>query len=1205
MGMNVKFDINHNPIPPTLLLITKSGRKFGMINATKINVRKNMTDGMEISFQVHKMTDGNKTPLWDEIRDFRLVWWKEQNMLFEITVEIDEDTETVKTISGTSLGRAELSQINLYLSINCIDDPNWDQTKPESEYIKSKFYDSENPNASILDRIVKYAPHYSIRHMDETLANLTKTYTFEWDGDNILDALNELAEEVGCLFVYDTGLDSNGAVVRYIDVYDLQMYCNNCHQRTDNLTGKCPNCGSTNMSPGYGEDTTIFLTSDELGKDIGFSSNVDEVKNCFKLEAGDEKMTADVINSSPSGTDRIYYFPGWIMEDMSDTLRAQLLAYEHLYKDFQTTYQFPIETRFFTKYNEMVTKYRAYNPDLPTITSPIVGYPALMKAYYNALDFKYFVESAMMPSVVIPEKSASQQAALITAANISPVAVSSGNMAAVSIDTARLAVKDMVKCICDSAHFKITINAGDTFTLASDQKSGTWRGSFHVVNYSDDTDVADSVTFSVTVNNQMKLYIKRKIDKALKKADTDTIKVSSLFSYDVTLNQFKTEIKKYGLNPAKAIMEAGQACLDILVAQSLPDGETWLQTDLYNPILDKLVYARAIVNERRSDLIKIDGEYTANGYVETYGMASEIALTASQVKLALNLQRFLGNDLWKEFQAYRREDEYKNDNYISDGLTTPQRFERAQEFLKIATDELYKSAELQHSISSSLNNLLYLDKFKPLLSHFDVGNWLRIRIDDEIYKLRLLEYDLDFDDFGNCSVEFSDVTKSGNYISDVKSVLDKATGMSSSYTSVKRQAGSGETSKQIINTWFADGLDATNTKIIGGADRQTQTWDEHGMLFRQYDSISDDEDSYEDTQMKIINSTIAITTDNWKTVKTAVGLFYYYDPDTGNLKQGYGVNGEVVIGKLMVGETLGLYNRNNTLKFDSHGLSVSNTTTNQSVVIDPSSSEIFKISKGTAKKIWMDSDGDAHFSGTLESSNAKITGGTFNISSDETDAFSVYAYSPLPLTPHDRNMGWVEITTNKYTYDGTIANIRGFEINQGEYFNKQDDNRQKTLRFLKSIELGIMEPYQSGWTMNAGVNVEERVLQLRGYDGIYMLDALYDQNGGLIVGSDRALKSNVETLDIESSANFVYSLKPSMFKYIAGTSGRYHHGFIAQDVKESMGENDWGVYVQSPANIRNQDQFLGLRYDEFIADIVATLQYQKQQIEELQSAISS
>ena len=105
---------------------------------------------------------------------------------------------------------------------------------------------------------------------------------------------------------------------------------------------------------------------------------------------------------------------------------------------------------------------------------------------------------------------------------------------------------------------------------------------------------------------------------------------------------------------------------------------------------------------------------------------------------------------------------------------------------------------------------------------------------------------------------------------------------------------------------------------------------------------------------------------------------------------------------------------------------------------------------------------------------------------------------------------------------------------------------------------------------------------------------------GTISKSDKDTKNTISPLSIEQCANFTYSLIPSQFKYNNGTSNRLHHGFIAQDVKKSMGENDWGVYVDSNSEEKGNK---GLRYEELIADIVGTVQYQKQIIDKQQKEI--
>ena len=107
--------------------------------------------------------------------------------------------------------------------------------------------------------------------------------------------------------------------------------------------------------------------------------------------------------------------------------------------------------------------------------------------------------------------------------------------------------------------------------------------------------------------------------------------------------------------------------------------------------------------------------------------------------------------------------------------------QKAQQFISVAQKEIYKSAELQHSISATLFNLLVMEEFEPLYDYFEIGNWIRIALDDTVYRLRLLSYSIDFDSLANITVTFSDVTQNGSGIADTESIFKQASSMASSY----------------------------------------------------------------------------------------------------------------------------------------------------------------------------------------------------------------------------------------------------------------------------------------------------------------------------------------------------------------------------------------------------------------------------------------
>jgi len=958
MLMGTNFDIMNIPESPTMILAHRNGRKIGEIKAENIVTKDSMINPDEISFNVQKYIDGKINLLWDKIIDFKLIWYKEADLWFEIYVDIDESDETIKNVLCKQLGQAETSQIMLYnIEINTENDIARD------EYIiPTVLYNKDNHEASLLHRIMEKANHYTIIHVDSTIAKIQRTFTF--DDISLYDAFQQIAEEIGCLFIFHSNSDKNGKIQRTISVFDLESNCNVCGHRGE-FTYKCPECGSSDVNEGYGEDTTIFVTADELGENIQFTTDVDSVKNCFKLEAGDDLMTATIRNCNPNGTDYIWYISEDVKTDMTKELIEKIDSYNVLFNAYQNDYIADIDLSILEQYNNLVKKYQVYNEDLQLISSPIKGYSSLMMAVYNTIDLSLFLQSALMPNVAISDTNATEQAALLTTENLSPVSVT--DVSHISLATANSVVLSVAKIIINSG-YRVKVNE-------SVLEGQTWIGNFVITNYSDEDDTAVSSTVSVEINDDYEHFVQQKIDKIIKDKNTEDLSITGLFKLDYNL--FCEELKKYSLNRLTSFYDACQACIDILIEQGIADSETWAGSDpnlydnLYVPYYRKLKAIEEEIQIRQNEINLIDGAYDSDGILVQNGLQTILNNIKKEIQKELDFQNYIGNELWLEFCTYRREDKYSNDNYISDGLNNTELFEKAIEFIKVAKNEIYKSAELQHSISSSLKNLLMIEKFKPLIKHFKTGNWIRVLVDDKVYKLRLLEYELEYDNIDSLSVDFSDVLKTASGESDQKSIISKVVSMSSSYGSVKKQANQGSESNKIIQQWHESGLDATNTKIIGGAGNQTQTWDSHGMLFREYDPITD---TYDNEQLKIINSTIAITNDNWETTKTAIGNFYYRDPKTNELKNAYGINGEVIIGKLVIGEGLGIYNESGSLNFDNNGFVVTNGT--NTVTIDPNSDSIFNIKSGEGNVLSFDDNGNLIVVGNIAAKSLTLLDNT-------------------------------------------------------------------------------------------------------------------------------------------------------------------------------------------------------------------------------------
>lgn len=136
----------------------------------------------------------------------------------------------------------------------------------------------------------------------------------------------------------------------------------------------------------------------------------------------------------------------------------------------------------------------------------------------------------------------------------------------------------------------------------------------------------------------------------------------------------------------------------------------------------------------------------------------------------------------------------------------------------------------------------------------------------------------------------------------------------------------------------------------------------------------------------------------------------------------------------------------------------------------------------------------------------------------------------------------------------------------------------------------------------------------------YSITAMGGFIGTIASDSDRNVKKDIKALEIEQTADFIYSLIPSEFRMKDGTSNRLHHGFIAQEVKEKMGDSDWGLFIDKKVNDDNYEIQVSdedgnttkeltaryaLRYDELIADLVATVQSQNMRIKKLEKQLSN
>lgn len=1184
-GDIIEIGPDGQPITPTLILANRNGEKKGAItNVKAFTDTDNFNEAAEITFDVYKTVDNKKCEFWDDIKDFRLIYIPHRdsnifNPWYELKVDMDENDATVKHCTGTHLHESELSQLTLNnIEINSEDDIMRD------DYVPTILYNPDKPEGSLLHRILKdKAGHYKIWHVDPSIAKLQRT--FSWDGVYITDAFNDIAEEIECLFKFGESLDEDGKIHRTISVYDLDDQCRDCGERGTFKKGCCTKCGSTNINPGYGSDSGIFINHENFADEISYSSNKDEVKNCFYLKAGDDLMTATVRNLSPTGSSYIWYLNDSTRNDMSTTLRNKLDAYDKKCAEYSDTKQMNISEQMIKDYNALITKYQAYDKELKTVSYPIKGYSSMIGLYYEALDLYYLLQTSLAPASDEGAKTtAEEEIKKLTVENLSPIGIQNASKS--SLATINTAIESYVKVYINTGLYRITVKNNSYSNMV-------WKGTISLDNYSNegnsDDDKATTPELTLQISDAKPDYLKSQIEKAMKKGDPDAIGTLGLFKItDET--EFKKKLAFYSVDNLNELAKINRSCLDILIEKGTADPSDECYESIYLPYYNKSLWLEDELKEREAEVTKLQGDKE-----NPTGLLDIIDKLRTSIINELNLQKYLADECWIEFCSFRRDDIYQNDNFISDGLSDQELIDQAKEFRKNAEKEIEKSATLQNTITCNLNNLLLVCEkenaniitldgvyivtddqkyliadrrtFSPIIHNFEVGNWIHVEIDETIYKLRLTSYKIDYDNLQTLNVEFSDVICSSNYFSDTQSILSKAQSIATSYNSTKRQANKGETANKQLSLMVDEGLSLTNKKIVSAANNQSMLLDETGMLMREKNEFGD---GYSMEQTKVINHGIYYTNDNWKTVQTGLGKFMHYDPDIGEYVEDYGLIAHKIVGDIILGNEVKIYNDSGSLKMTDEGFVFSNSSTGNKFVVNPKNDKkMVCISNKKEDTLWIDDTGLLHINGDgagLDLSfNKSITGIDNRLSENGDIGMKIKA-----------NSEGLEIVTNDLKDDGKIgskiiANARQIQTVVGRLDENGDIGMQLTsfkqtqdainLSFQKKTDENGNE--KNEYDIISSINVNESGVQIQG-DKINLVGTITANSyfvinddgtmsckggkiGGWIIGEDGL---TCEWGNATEGGNKVYVLNGS----------NTNHDFLVVYDKKN---NNWPFYVRA------------------------------------------
>ena len=432
-------------------------------------------------------------------------------------------------------------------------------------------------------------------------------------------------------------------------------------------------------------------------------------------------------------------------------------------------------------------------------------------------------------------------------------------------------------------------------------------------------------------------------------------------------NLESTDWTKYGLVMLQTKQKMLNNTLNDFIAEGWGYATSEFYTQKYLPTYELLMSLEAEMKVRENEI-----SFQQLSYKSYQDQISEI-------QELLNERNYYTEKAWLEKCSFGFKQTYTNDNFITTELDTDAEIMTTEQALyDVASKELADVCKPNMSFSATIDNIFHVQGFSKLFEEFELGNYVYIEMrDDYFIKVRLISYSIDFDDLSKSECEFSDLIDVSGKMNSLGDILAQVSSTSSSVTSSKKKWDYAVNEATTIYKIRKECLDLA-LYTITNADNQEFIIDNRGITGKHYNDESLD---YDDEQVRLTHNLMAYTDDNWKSVRSAFGKIWV------NGEWQYGLIADALVSKIVMSHYLWIENESGNYRFDDSGFWGTNGT--NTFILNPSNDEIFQILKGNEKVIWMDTNGNANFTGIVTGSTivgSTIVGGTYM---NDTDTFLV------------------------------------------------------------------------------------------------------------------------------------------------------------------------------------------------------------------------
>ncbi len=253
--------------------------------------------------------------------------------------------------------------------------------------------------------------------------------------------------------------------------------------------------------------------------------------------------------------------------------------------------------------------------------------------------------------------------------------------------------------------------------------------------------------------------------------------------------------------------------------------------------------------------------------------------------------------------------------YFTENVSEYQKYSVETELFEFAVKTLSDVATPTYEFAVESGNFIFAKEFEPFRKNLELGKGIYLKIgENEVITPIIIEFELDFEDRRNFSILFSNRFKRHDNVNTLKDMIDSTYSATRNFDASKHIYNKTVDQATTLSEFMKNSIDAA-VNTIKAASNMSVIINGAGINVGSNSKY----------QLRIIDSMIAMTDDNWDTAKLAIGRFA--SPEIGEY---WGVNAEVIGGKLIVGYTLIIENKSDAgvmqFRVDASGAWMNNAT---------------------------------------------------------------------------------------------------------------------------------------------------------------------------------------------------------------------------------------------------------------------------------------